>query len=85
MSTVFSKSFERNETLEIGVEFERTDVSRLDCLINGCTTAYLKVAGATPEARLLFIIIWIFGPIVSQISLKRREGTTSVGQPEGFI
>lgn len=65
------ESFERNERLQIGVKFERTVVSRLDCLINGCTTACLKVAGATPEARLLFIIIWIFGMIVSQISLKR--------------
>ncbi len=54
-------------------------------LRRGWITACLKLAGTTPDDKLLFKIDRILGPIVSKTFLNKEEGMTSPGDLVGFI
>ena len=85
MNTIFSKTFDRNGSLEIGLKLLGVDGSRLGFLSRGVTKAVLKDGGTDPEDRELLMMDKMCGPTVGRISLRREVGTVSKGQVEEFM
>lgn len=48
------------------------------------SAVFLKSTGTIPDSRQRLIIVRILGPMVSNTSLMRQEGTFSRGQVVGF-
>lgn len=64
--------------------WKRAEVSKLGFFEGGFTTAYFKRGGTTPQARLLLIIAWILGPMVSKKLFKSAEWSHICGAGWGF-
>ena len=69
----------------MGLKWFKTRGSRDGFFRSGCTRAFLKLEGKTPEDRERFMIDKMEGATVSRISFRKGVGIKSKGQEDDFI
>lgn len=83
--TIFSKTFDKNGSLEIGLKLFKTSGSSDTFFKRGWTTAFLKLEGTMPEDSERFMMERIVGATVIMFSLRKAVGIMSSEHDVVFI